>query len=143
LYIQLGANFVVSPLLNEDMAPVVNLRKIAWSPGCGSISEISKAHSLGAEIVKIFPGSQVGGPKFVAAVKGPMPWTSIMPTGGVDPSEENLTEWFKAGVTCVGMGSKLLSSDIIKNQDYQKLEENVRDAMAIIAKLKQLYPVKI
>lgn len=143
LYIQLGANFVVSPLLNEDIAPIVNRRKIAWSPGCGSVSEISKAHSLGVEIVKIFPGSQVGGPKFVTAVKGPMPWTSIMPTGGVDPSVENLTEWFKAGVTCVGMGSKLLSSDIIKNQDFDKLEQKVRDAMAIIGKLKQLYPTII
>lgn len=143
LYIQLGANFIVSPALNEEIAPVVNRRKILWSPGCGSVSEISKAESLGVEIVKIFPGSQVGGPKFVAAVKGPMPWTSIMPTGGVDPSEANLTEWFKAGVTCVGMGSQLLSNDIIKNKDYAKLEEEVRKALAIILKLKELYPVKL
>jgi 2-dehydro-3-deoxyphosphogluconate aldolase/(4S)-4-hydroxy-2-oxoglutarate aldolase len=143
LYIQLGANFIVSPALNEEIAPVVNRRKILWSPGCGSVSEISKAESLGVEIVKIFPGSQVGGPKFVAAVKGPMPWTSIMPTGGVDPSEANLTEWFKAGVTCVGIGSQLLSSDIIMNKDYAKLEEEVRKALAIILKLKELYPVKL
>jgi 2-dehydro-3-deoxyphosphogluconate aldolase / (4S)-4-hydroxy-2-oxoglutarate aldolase len=140
LYIQLGSNFIVSPILNEDIAPVVNRRKILWSPGCGSISEISKAESLGVEIVKIFPGSQVGGPKFVAAVKGPMPWTSIMPTGGVDPSEENLTEWFKAGVTCVGMGSQLISSEIIMNKNYIKLEQDVRSSMGIIQKLRQLYP---
>jgi 2-dehydro-3-deoxyphosphogluconate aldolase/(4S)-4-hydroxy-2-oxoglutarate aldolase len=143
LYIQLGANFIVSPALNEEIAPVVNRRKILWSPGCGSVSEISRAESLGVEIVKIFPGSQVGGPKFVAAVKGPMPWTSIMPTGGVDPSEANLTEWFKAGVTCVGMGSQLLSYDIIQNKDYAKLEDEVRKALAIILKLKELYPVKL
>jgi 2-dehydro-3-deoxyphosphogluconate aldolase / (4S)-4-hydroxy-2-oxoglutarate aldolase len=143
LYIQLGSNFIVSPILNEDIAPVVNRRKILWSPGCGSVSEISKAESLGVEIVKIFPGSQVGGPKFVAAVKGPMPWTSIMPTGGVDPSEANLTEWFKAGVTCVGMGSQLISSELIKAKDYVKLEENVRLAMSIVQKLRQLYPVKV
>ncbi|MEI6049183.1 MAG: bifunctional 4-hydroxy-2-oxoglutarate aldolase/2-dehydro-3-deoxy-phosphogluconate aldolase [Bacteroidota bacterium] len=143
LYIQLGANFIVSPVLNEEIAPVVNRRKILWSPGCGSVSEISKAESLGVEIVKIFPGSQVGGPKFVAAVKGPMPWTSIMPSGGVDPSEANLTEWFKAGVTCVGMGSQLISSEIIKSKNYSKLEQDVRVAINIIQKLKQLYPVKL
>jgi len=143
LYIQLGTDFVVSPLLNEDIAPVVNRRKILWSPGCGSVTEISKAESLGVEIVKIFPGSQVGGPKFVAAVKGPMPWTSIMPTGGVEPTEANLTEWFKAGVTCVGMGSQLISSELIKNNDYAKLEENVRIAMELVKKLRQTYPVKV
>jgi len=143
LYIQLGTNFIVSPALVEEIAPVVNRRKILWSPGCGSVTEISKAESLGVEIVKIFPGSQVGGPKFVAAVKGPMPWTNIMPTGGVEPSEANLTEWFKAGVTCVGMGSQLLSSEIIKNKDFGKLEADVRTALAIIQRLKQLYPVKL
>jgi 2-dehydro-3-deoxyphosphogluconate aldolase / (4S)-4-hydroxy-2-oxoglutarate aldolase len=143
LYIQLGTNFIVSPVLNEEIASVVNRRKILWSPGCGSVTEISKAESLGVEIVKIFPGSQVGGPKFVAAVKGPMPWTSIMPTGGVDPSEANLTEWFKAGVTCVGMGSQLISSEIIKNKEYGKLEDDVRVALSIIQKLRLLYPAKL
>jgi 2-dehydro-3-deoxyphosphogluconate aldolase/(4S)-4-hydroxy-2-oxoglutarate aldolase len=143
LYIQLGSNFIVSPILNEDIASVVNRRKILWSPGCGSVSEISKAESLGVEIVKIFPGSQVGGPKFVAAVKGPMPWTNIMPTGGVDPSEANLTEWFKAGVTCVGMGSQLLKSDLIKNKDFKKLEEDVRVAMTLVKRLREQYPVKL
>ena len=143
LYIQLGTDFIVSPILNEDIAPVVNRRKILWSPGCGSVTEISRAESLGVEVVKIFPGSQVGGPKFVAAVKGPMPWTSIMPTGGVEPTEANLTEWFKAGVTCVGMGSQLISSDIIKNNDYAKLEEDVRIAMEIVQKLRKTYPVKV
>jgi 2-dehydro-3-deoxyphosphogluconate aldolase/(4S)-4-hydroxy-2-oxoglutarate aldolase len=143
LYIQLGASFIVSPLINEEIASVVNRRKILWSPGCGSVTEISKAESLGVEIVKIFPGSQVGGPKFVAAVKGPMPWTSIMPTGGVEPTEANLTEWFKAGVTCVGMGSQLISSELIKNKDWAQLESNVRDAMTLVKKLRQTYPVKI
>lgn len=137
LYIQLGTNFVVSPILNEDMAKVCNRRKIGWSPGCGSLSEISKAEELGAEVVKIFPGSQVGGPGFVKAVKGPCPWSSIMPTGGVSPDEENLTKWFDAGVTCVGMGSKLITKDIIKNNDYQALTKKVKDALSIIKKLKK------
>ena len=113
LYIQLGAAFVVSPLLNEEMAPVCNRRKILWAPGCGSLSEIGRAEELGAEIVKIFPGSSVGGPEFVKAVKGPCPWSSIMPTGGVEPTEESLRAWFKAGVTCVGMGSNLFPKDVI------------------------------
>ena len=136
MYIALGANFIVSPLIDEGTAKVCNKRKIAWSPGCGSVTEIGKAHELGAEVVKIFPGMQVGGPAFVKAVKGPMPWTSIMPTGGVSPTEENLTEWFKAGVTCVGMGSQLLTSEIIKNKEFNKLEQNVREALAIIKKLR-------
>lgn len=134
LYIQLGANFIVSPLLNEEMAKICNRRKISWSPGCGSVSEISKAEELGAEVVKIFPGSQVGGPKFVAAVSGPMPWTSIMPTGGVEPTEENLSAWFKAGVHCVGMGSKLITKELIKNGDYAKLTEVCKKAFIIIRK---------
>ena len=114
LYIQLGAGFIVSPVLNEEMAKICNRRKVPWIPGCGSVSEISKAEELGADVVKIFPASQVGGPKFVAAVKGPMPWSNIMPTGGVEPNEENLSAWFHAGAYCVGMGSKLITKEIIK-----------------------------
>jgi 2-dehydro-3-deoxyphosphogluconate aldolase / (4S)-4-hydroxy-2-oxoglutarate aldolase len=137
LYIQLGANFVVSPVINEDMAKVCNRRKISWSPGCGSLTEISKAEELGAEVVKIFPASQVGGPKFVEAVKGPCPWTSIMPTGGVDTTEENLAGWFKAGVTCVGMGSQLVTKEIIEKGDFQKLTEECKKALEIIKKYKK------
>jgi len=143
MYVQAESNFIVSPLLNEEMASVLNRRKILWSPGCGSVSEISRAESLGVEIVKIFPGSQVGGPKFIAAVKGPMPWTHIMPTGGVEPAEANLTEWFKAGAFCVGMGSNLLKAEHIKNKDYKKLEQDVHDAVVLVQRLRQLYPVRI
>jgi 2-dehydro-3-deoxyphosphogluconate aldolase / (4S)-4-hydroxy-2-oxoglutarate aldolase len=137
LYIQLGANFIVSPLINPDMAKVCNRRKISWSPGCGSVTEIGVAEELGAEIVKIFPGSQVGGPKFVEAVKGPFPWSSIMPTGGVDVSEENLSAWFKAGVTCVGMGSQLLTKDIVDNGKWDELSKKCTEALAIIKKYKK------
>jgi 2-dehydro-3-deoxyphosphogluconate aldolase / (4S)-4-hydroxy-2-oxoglutarate aldolase len=136
LYIQLGANFIVSPVLKEDMAFTCNRRKILWSPGCGSLSEISRAEELGAEIVKIFPGQQVGGPEFVKAVKGPFPWTSIMPTGGVEPTEENLSAWFKAGVTCVGMGSQLITKDIISNNDFDKLKNLASEALGVVKKLK-------
>jgi len=137
LYIQLGANFVVSPVLNPEMAKVCNRRKIAWSPGCGSLSEISKAEELGAEVVKIFPGSQVGGPGFVKAILGPCPWTSIMPTGGVSPDLENLTAWFNAGVHCVGMGSKLMVKDKDGNFDYKAIENKTREAISIIANLRE------
>ncbi len=136
LYMQTGANFIVSPSIHEDMASVCNLRKILWSPGCGSVTEISRAEELGAEVVKIFPGSQVGGPKFVAAVKGPKPWTSIMPTGGVEPTEENLSAWFNAGVHCVGMGSQLITRDIIKNRNFDLLEKTVKNAVDILKSIR-------
>lgn len=131
LYIQLGANFIVSPILNPEMAKVCNRRKILWSPGCGSLSEINQAEELGAEIVKIFPGSSVGGPEFVKSVKGPCPWTSIMPTGGVEPTVENLREWFEAGVTCVGIGSNLITKDLIQKKDWEALAGRVAGAVKV------------
>ncbi|MEQ8714880.1 MAG: bifunctional 4-hydroxy-2-oxoglutarate aldolase/2-dehydro-3-deoxy-phosphogluconate aldolase [Cyclobacteriaceae bacterium] len=134
LYLQLGANFIVSPVLNPDMAKVCNRRKVAWSPGCGSVTEISYAEELGAEVVKIFPGSQVGGPSFVKGVKGPLPWASIMPTGGVTPTEDNLKTWFEAGVHCVGMGSQLISGDMIKTKNYKELTALCQSAIAIAKK---------
>lgn len=136
IYIQSGADFIVSPVIKEDMAIVCNRRKILWSPGCGSLTEISRAEELGAEVVKIFPAQQVGGPKFVAAVKGPSPWSSIMPTGGVEPKEENLKAWFDAGVHCVGMGSQLISKEIIAAQDFSKLKELTKEAIEIIKKVR-------
>ncbi len=137
LYIQLGTNFIVSPVLVEEMAKVCNRRKILWAPGCGTLSEISKSEELGAEVVKIFPGSSVGGPDFVKAIKGPFPWTSIMPTGGVDPSEENLKAWFDAGVSVVGMGSRLITKEILNNSDYELLENNVREVIRIIDQVRE------
>lgn len=131
LYLQLGANFVVTPVLREDIAVVCNRRKVLWSPGCGSLTEIAKAEELGAEIIKIFPAGQLG-PGFVKAVKGPCPWISLMPTGGVTASEENLRAWFDAGVTCVGMGSKLISKDYLENQDFKGLETHVRSTLQLI-----------
>ncbi len=136
LYIQSGACFIVSPVINEEMAKMCNRRKVPWMPGCGSVSEISEAEELGADVVKVFPASQVGGPKFIAGVKGPMPWSNIMPTGGVEPTEENLAAWFSAGAYCVGMGSKLITSDIIKTKNYDLLQKNVRETLALIKKIR-------
>ena len=117
MFLQMGANFLVTPSLREDIAVVCNRRKVLWSPGCGSLTEINRAEELGCEIIKLFPGSTYG-PGFVKAIKGPQPWTSIMPTGGVSTEEENLRAWFEAGVTCVGMGSKLISKDILSKKDF-------------------------
>ncbi|GET21244.1 bifunctional 4-hydroxy-2-oxoglutarate aldolase/2-dehydro-3-deoxy-phosphogluconate aldolase [Prolixibacter denitrificans] len=136
LYIQLGANFIVSPVLNPDMAKVCNRRKILWSPGCGSLTEINQAEEYGAEICKIFPGAQVGGPSFVKAIKGPCPWTSLMPTGGVEPTEESLRAWFGAGVTCVGMGSQLITKEIVHKGNYSDLTNKVKQVFEILEEIR-------
>ena len=135
MFMQMGANFIVTPSLRVDIAQVCNRRKVLWSPGCGSLTEINAAEELGCEIVKLFPGDLYG-PGFVKGIKGPQPWTSIMPTGGVSTDEANLRGWFDAGVTCVGMGSKLISSEILKNEDYAGLEKTVRETLALIKKLR-------
>lgn len=136
LYINCGASFVVGPLLNEEVARLCNRRKIPYSPGCGSASEISRAEELGCEIIKIFPGAQVGGPEFVKAVLGPCPWVSIMPTGGVDATEESLGAWFKAGVVCVGMGSNLITKSLVSSGDYATIAAGVRRTLDVIAGLR-------
>lgn len=135
LFMQMGANFIVTPSFREDIAIVCNRRKVLWSPGCGSLTEINRAEELGCEIVKLFPGDLYG-PGFVKGIKGPQPWTSIMPTGGVSTDKENLKAWFSAGVTCVGMGSKLISKDVLANQDFDALENTVKETLERIAKLR-------
>ncbi len=135
LYMQLGANFIVTPSLREDVVKTCNRRKIPCMPGCGSLTEIGLAEELGCDIVKVFPGS-VYGPAFVKAVRGPQPWTTIMPTGGVAPTEENLSQWFSAGVTCVGMGSKLISKEVIEHRAFETLTKNVSHTLELIQKLK-------
>jgi len=134
-YMLAGTNFVVTPVFREDIAIVCNRRKVLWSPGCGSLTEIATAEEMGCELVKLFPGSTYG-PGFVKAIKGPQPWTSIMPTGGVSTEEENLRGWFDAGVTCVGMGSKLISKEILANKDYNTLETEVRSVLELIRKIR-------
>ncbi len=136
LYLQLGANFVVGPLLNPDIFKVCNRRQVAYIPGCGSVSEIGFAQELGAEVVKVFPAGNVGGASFVKNVKAPMPWSSIMVTGGVEPTEENLTAWFQAGVSCVGMGSNLFPKEVLAAKDWSKITAMCKDAFAIIAKVR-------
>jgi len=135
LFMQLGANFIVSASLREDIAKVCNRRKVPYMPGCGTLTEIGKAEELGCDIVKLFPGS-VYGPGFIKAIKGPQPWTNIMPTGGVAPTEENLSAWFDAGAICVGMGSKLIAKQLIKDGDFEQLKIKTAEALQIIQDVK-------
>jgi 2-dehydro-3-deoxyphosphogluconate aldolase/(4S)-4-hydroxy-2-oxoglutarate aldolase len=134
LYIQLGANFIVSPVLNPEVARICNRRKVAYSPGCGSVSEISTAEELGVEICKIFPGGAIGGPNFVKDVLGPLPWSRLMPTGGVDTTEVSISSWIKAGVACVGIGSKLFPKETIETGNYPEITEKVKRVLEWIQK---------
>lgn len=136
LFIAHGANFVVGPNFNEEVARLCNRRKIAYIPGCGSVTEIAQAEEWGAEIVKMFPGTGVGGPGFVKDVRGPRPWTRIMPTGGVSPDEANLRAWFSAGVAAVGMGSNLVRKEWVQAGDFAAIEETMRRTLALIRKIR-------
>jgi 2-dehydro-3-deoxyphosphogluconate aldolase/(4S)-4-hydroxy-2-oxoglutarate aldolase len=135
-FIALDADFIVAPILDESTAIVCHKANIFWVPGCGTLTEIAKAENLGAEIIKIFPGSVLG-PEFIKAVKGPMPWLKLMPTGGVEPTKENLRAWLKAGAVCVGMGSQLISKKIIDTKNYQALTEQIKQIFLIIDAIKQ------
>ena len=134
LYLQLGANFVVGPLFNPEIAKVCNRRLVPYTPGCGSVSEIGFAQEVGCDLCKIFPAGNVGGPSFVKNIKAPMPWSMIMATDAVEPTEENLSAWFKAGVTCVGMGSKLFPKEMIAAGNWEAISTLCRDALATIKK---------
>lgn len=131
LYIQLGANFIVGPLFNPDIAPVCNRRLVPYCPGCGSVSEIGKAQELGCDLTKLFP-SDVYGPRMVKDLMAPCPWSKIMVTGGVAPTRENLTDWIKAGAFCVGMGSKLFPKDKVAAGDWKYITELCKQCLEII-----------
>jgi 2-dehydro-3-deoxyphosphogluconate aldolase / (4S)-4-hydroxy-2-oxoglutarate aldolase len=137
IYIANGARFVVGPLLNAEVARLCNRRGVPYSPGCGTASEIGDAQELGCEIVKIFPGASVGGPDFVRSVMAPMPWTRFMPTGGVEPTEDSLRKWFGAGIVACGVGSNLITKDLLKAKDYTGIEARVRDALALVQRIKR------
>lgn len=132
LYIQLGACFVVGPLFNPDIAKVCNRRAIPYTPGCCSVSEIGFAQEVGCELTKLFPGDVLG-PKMVKGLMAPMPWTKIMVTGGVEPTQENISSWFKAGAYCVGMGSKLFPKDRVAAADWQYVTDKCHEALEYVA----------
>jgi 2-dehydro-3-deoxyphosphogluconate aldolase/(4S)-4-hydroxy-2-oxoglutarate aldolase len=135
LYIQMGANFIVGPLFNPAVAKVANRRLIPYAPGCGSVTEVGYAQEAGCDICKVFPGDVLG-VGFVKGLKAPMPWSNLMVTGGVKPEEANLKSWFDAGVTCVGMGSNLFPTDLMKAGDWAGITKLCSDALAIIQKVR-------
>ena len=135
LYIQLGANFVVGPLFNPAIAPICNRRLIPYCPGCGSVTEVGMAQEAGCDVCKVFPGDVLG-PKFVKGLRAPMPWSQLMVTGGVKPEKENLEGWFKAGVTCVGMGSNLFPKDAIAAGNWAEITRLSQEAIDIVKSIK-------
>jgi 2-dehydro-3-deoxyphosphogluconate aldolase/(4S)-4-hydroxy-2-oxoglutarate aldolase len=126
-----GADFFVGPILDEDLAKWCNKQKLAYLPGCMTVKEISQAEELGAEIVKVFPG-EIAGIKLIKSVLGPMPWSKLMPTGGVSPERENITSWFAAGAVCVGLGSQLFTKELIQEQNYKKISDSVNQVIGWI-----------
>lgn len=136
LYLQLGANFVVGPLLNPDVFKVCNRRQVPYMPGCGSVSEVGYAQELGADVVKVFPGDVLGA-AFVKGIKAPMPWTKIMVTGGVAPTKDNLSSWFSAGVTIVGMGSNLFPKEVLEKEEWSKITALCENALEIVKQVRK------
>ena len=137
LYIQMGACLIVGPMFNPEIARVCNRRMVPYSPGCGTVTEVGNAQEAGCDLCKVFPGDVLG-PAFVKSLMAPMPWSRIMVTGGVEPSEENLRAWMKAGAFCVGMGSKLFPSEKVKAGDWEYITVQCRNALAIIEKARNL-----
>jgi 2-dehydro-3-deoxyphosphogluconate aldolase/(4S)-4-hydroxy-2-oxoglutarate aldolase len=140
-YIASGANFVVGPNLNPEVARLCNRRKVSYSPGCGSASEIAEAEELGVEIVKVFPGDSVGGPQFVKSILGPCPWTRIMPTGGVSDTRESIAAWFNAGVAAVGIGGNLIKKEWLAAGNYEAISERTAQVLAWIREIRGVSPV--
>ena len=134
-YLQLGADFIVGPLFNERVARTCHRRGVAYVPGCGTITEVGNAQEIGCDLVKVFPG-EVLTPRFVKALLAPMPWSRVMVTGGVEPTRENLAEWFKAGAACVGMGSKLFPKTVIANQDWKAIQEKCQEVVQLIHEIR-------
>jgi len=129
LYLASGANFIVAPNFNPEVARICNRRKVPYVPGCGSATEIAAAEEMGAEIVKLFPADALGGPKFVRAIRGPCPWTSLMPTGGIEMEEDNIRDWIDSGVACLGMGAKLIAKELLARGDYPEITRRVRQIL--------------
>ena len=136
LFIAHGADFIVGPSFDEEIARLCNKRRIPYIPGAATINEIIRAEEFGAELIKIFPGETIGGPKFVEALKGPCPRTKVMPTGGVTADEENIKAWFKSGVSCIGMGSQLVSKKSISEKNYSLITDSTKKVLDIIKKLR-------
>jgi 2-dehydro-3-deoxyphosphogluconate aldolase/(4S)-4-hydroxy-2-oxoglutarate aldolase len=134
-YLDLGADFLVSPFFVPEIARWANGRHAAYVPGAGSMREISTAEEAGAEIVKVFPAAALGGPGFIRAVLGPRPWSRLMPTGGVKAESTDIKAWFEAGAAALGLGSDLISPRL-RGSDVPDLGRRVADVVRWAAEAK-------
>ena len=134
-YFEAGTAFIVSPIVDKDVADFCASKQISWTPGCGTLTEIVQGERLGAKLIKVFP-ADVLGPKFVKSVLGPCKHLRLMPTGGVSPLDRNLKNWFDSGVTCVGMGSQLFSKDLIEKGEFHELPQKIQSTLSTIKNLK-------
>ena len=123
-FIEAGASFVVSPCFVETVSDVCYQHKIPYMPGCMTVKEVFYAMEAGCEVIKVFPGDILG-TQFVKAVKSVLPNAKLMVTGGVTPTRENITGWFEAGVSAVGLGSQLFKAEILQKQNFKAIEEGV------------------
>ena len=134
-YIESGTDFLVSPLLNREVLEVCNENEILSIPGCSTLTEIYQAETWGAELLKVFPAVQLGGPAYIKSIKAPCPWLSIVVTGGVKATKEDLKAWHDSGVDGFGLGSDLISKELINQGNYTALTEKVRELVSIVQEL--------
>lgn len=134
-FIEAGADFIIAPILKIETAIVCHQYDKLWIPGCATLTEIVTAKDNGAEVIKVFPGSVLG-PGFISAIMPVVPGLQLMITGGVEPTEQNLSSWFKSGAMCVGMGSQLFSKDILQHRDWDKLKQTIVHALALVQQIK-------
>lgn len=134
-FIDAGADFIISPILKPEMAEVCSRHDKAWIPGCATLTEIVTAKEHGAAVIKVFPGSVLG-PGFVSAILPVVPDLKLMITGGVEPTKENLSAWFRAGAMCVGMGSQLFTKDILQSRNWDLLTKTVARALDLVKEIR-------
>ena len=135
-YINAGASFIVGPCFDAGVAQTCNQRKVAYIPGCATATEIHQAHAHGVEICKLFPAASIGGPEFVKAILAPMPWASLLPTGGIEPTRESMAPWFKAGIVCAGLGSALISASLMESHAHGELTSKVAKTATLVNELR-------
>ena len=135
-FIDAGADFIISPIMKLEMAKVCHEYDTPWIPGCATLTEIVTAKDNGADIIKLFPASILG-PGFVSSIMPVVPGLQLMITGGVEPTEKSLSSWFKAGATCVGMGSQLFTKEILAQKDWPLLQQRVTECLSIVKELRK------
>ena len=134
-FIRSGADFIIAPGMIEEVAETVHKEDMLWIPGCMTTTEIIKAEQAGASLIKLFPGNLLG-PGFMSAIRELFPDLLFMPTGGVDAEKENLSAWFKSGVSAVGMGSKLITKTVLEEKKYDELTAAAGAALQLIKEVR-------